>query len=41
LTFSRGYVGGAEIARLISSAKVDGTPIRRSTGDKVGTIEHG
>ena len=29
-----------ETARLISSEKVEGTAVRRSDGDKVGTIEH-
>lgn len=29
-----------ETARLISSDKVEGTPVRRTDGDKVGTIEH-
>ncbi|MBV8775822.1 MAG: PRC-barrel domain-containing protein [Alphaproteobacteria bacterium] len=29
-----------ETARLISSDKVEGTAVRRSNGDKVGTIEH-
>jgi hypothetical protein len=29
-----------ETARLISSDKVEGTAVRRSEGDKIGTIEH-
>ena len=29
-----------ETTRLISSDKVEGTPVRRSDGDKIGTIEH-
>lgn len=29
-----------ETARLISSEKVEGTSVRRSNGDKIGTIEH-
>ena len=29
-----------ETARLISSEKVEGTAVRRSDGDKVGTIDH-
>jgi hypothetical protein len=29
-----------ETVRLISSDKVEGTPVRRSNGDKIGTIEH-
>jgi hypothetical protein len=29
-----------ETARLISSDKVEGTSVRRSDGDKIGTIEH-
>ena len=29
-----------ETTRLISSDKVEGTTVRRSNGDKVGTIEH-
>ena len=29
-----------ETARLISSDKVEGTSVRRSNGDKIGTIEH-
>ena len=29
-----------ETARLISSDKVEGTPVRRTDGDKIGTIEH-
>jgi hypothetical protein len=29
-----------ETPRLISSDKVEGTPVRRSNGDRVGTIEH-
>jgi hypothetical protein len=29
-----------ETTRLISSDKVEGTAVRRSNGDKVGTIEH-
>ena len=29
-----------ETAHLISSGKVEGTPVRRSDGDKIGTIEH-
>jgi sporulation protein YlmC with PRC-barrel domain len=29
-----------ETARLISSDKVEGTAVRRSNGDKVGTIDH-
>lgn len=29
-----------ETARLISSEKVEGTAVRRSDGDKIGTIEH-
>ncbi len=29
-----------ETARLISSDKVEGTAVRRSDGEKVGTIEH-
>lgn len=28
-----------ETARLISSDKVEGTPVRRSNGDRIGTIE--
>jgi hypothetical protein len=28
-----------ETARLISSDKVEGTPVRRSNGDRLGTIE--
>ena len=28
-----------ETARLIASDKVEGTPVRRSNGDKIGTIE--
>lgn len=29
-----------ETARLIASDKVEGTAVRRSDGDKIGTIEH-
>jgi PRC-barrel domain protein len=29
-----------ETTRLIASDKVEGTPVRRSNGDKVGTIDH-
>ena len=29
-----------ETTRLISSDKVEGTPVRRSNGEKIGTIEH-
>lgn len=29
-----------ETTRLISSDKVEGTAVRRSNGDKIGTIEH-
>jgi uncharacterized protein YrrD len=29
-----------ETARLISSDKVEGTSVRRTDGEKVGTIEH-
>jgi hypothetical protein len=29
-----------ETARMISSDKVEGTSVRRSNGDKIGTIEH-
>ncbi|HVH79619.1 MAG TPA: PRC-barrel domain-containing protein [Stellaceae bacterium] len=29
-----------ETAHLISSDKVEGTPVRNSYGDKIGTIEH-
>ena len=29
-----------ETARLISSDKVEGSAVRRSNGDKIGTIEH-
>ena len=29
-----------ETTRLISSDKVEGTSVRRSNGDKIGTIEH-
>jgi len=32
-------VSARETARLIGSDKVDGTAVRRSNGDKVGTIE--
>jgi uncharacterized protein YrrD len=32
-------VAARETVRLIASDKVEGTPVRRSNGDKLGTIE--
>jgi len=32
-------VTARETTRLIASDKVEGTPVRRSNGDKIGTIE--